>query len=68
MGASLGDVSSLLVPSMSFAKGMASALDLGATLTTYNVSPTPECADRFALTNDLYVVCREMEKAMNANG
>ena len=68
MGAALGDVSSLLVPNMGFVKGMAHVLDLGDTFTVYNISPTPEKADRTALANDWFVVGREMEKAMNAYG
>jgi hypothetical protein len=36
----------------SFLGGMASVLDLGSTLTEYNVSPTPEQADAIAIYND----------------
>ena len=48
-----------------FISGMGMAIDLGATMTQYNVSETPEEADALALNNDWAVVGEEMRKAIN---
>lgn len=44
----------------SFMGGMASALDIGATLVVYNESPTPELADAIAIRNDWKTIMNDM--------
>ena len=48
-----------------FVSGMGRAIDLGATMTQYNLSDTPEEADAKALYNDWFVVGDEIRKAAN---
>ena len=48
-----------------FISGMGRAVDLGATMTQYNISETPEEADAKALYNDWLVVGNEIRKAAN---
>lgn len=59
---------SLLFASLSFLQGMASTLDIGGTLITYNMSPSPEEADRSALAHDWFIVGEEIEGAMVSYG
>lgn len=59
-------VSELLCSSMSFLSGMAMAIDMGNTFTTYNISPTPAQADRDMLLNDWYMVGQDIQEAMSA--
>jgi hypothetical protein len=48
----------------SFLGGMARVLDLGATQTIYNDSPTPELADCRAINSDWMAIWKDMEKAI----
>ena len=59
---------SLLFASLSFLQGMASTLDLGGTLTAYNISLTPNEADSSALAHDWFVVGDELCEAMETYG
>lgn len=59
---------STLYAKPSFLRGMASVFDIGATLTVYNVSDTPEEADSEAIFsdwatvgNDIYYALEEWE-------
>jgi hypothetical protein len=49
----------------SFVGGMASALDLGATLVEYNESPSPKVADAVAIQADWIVTGDDILSAMN---
>ena len=48
-----------------FVGGIARALDLGDTLTVYNVSPTPAEADHAALNSDWIVVGNDLRSAVD---
>lgn len=49
----------------SFVGGMASAIDLGATLVSYNEAPTPEDADALAIEADWRVTENDFIDAVN---
>ena len=49
----------------SFLRGAASVLDIGGTLTEYNVSRTPEEADAKALRADWQMVGQDLRLAMS---
>lgn len=49
-----------------FFGGMASALDMGNTLTIYNESLTPEEADAMAIRSDWKAVGQDLRSAMQA--
>jgi len=55
---------SLLFAKLSFLQGMASTLDLGGNLTTYNFSSSPDEADRDALAHDWFVVGNDLREVM----
>jgi len=57
--------SDFLFATPSFLGGMASALDLGSTLTVYNESPTPKDADAMAMASDWHVTGDDIGSAMN---
>ena len=50
----------------SFSRGMASVLDLGATLTRYNISDSPEEADAKAIASDWGMVGQDIRFAISA--
>lgn len=56
--------SSILFAYPNFLTGMASTLDIGATLTIYNESKNPEEADLKALKNDWLLVCNDINNAL----
>jgi len=55
-----------LFASPSFLTGAGRVLDLGASLerSSYNMSLTPEAADRWAIANDWLVVGQDLNRAM----
>ncbi|MBL3539566.1 hypothetical protein [Aminivibrio sp.] len=55
-----------LFASPSFIGGMAAVLDMGATLTIYNESKTPEEADAKAIACDWRVVGNDIKSAMKS--
>jgi hypothetical protein len=48
----------------SFILGMAATLDMGATLTAYNESPSPEMADMRAIKSDWDAVGKDLYSAI----
>ena len=56
---------SLLAATLSFWSGVASVLDIGSTFYTYNMSKTPEEADKKSLANDWLIVGDNISQAMN---
>lgn len=61
----MGEYSSLLYAELGAVRSMGSAIDMGATMTTYNLSPTEQDADSVAIATDWHVVGNELRKAMN---
>lgn len=56
--------SDFLFAKPSFWSGVARAVDLGATFTNYNISPTEAVADERALRSDWRVVGEDLKKAI----
>jgi hypothetical protein len=57
------DRAGFLFAAPSFLGGMASVLDMGGTLVTYNISETPEEADSRALASDWAAVGDDLKEA-----
>lgn len=56
-------LASFLFARPSFVEGIARIIDFGNTLTEYNVSPTPEEADYYAIRADWCAVGGEIQRA-----
>ena len=61
-------MTNFLFATPSFISGMGMAIDLGATMTQYNTSETPEEADARAIANDWLAVGNDMREALNTYG
>lgn len=61
----MGEFSSFLFARSSFLEGAGRVLDLGATMTIYNSSPTPEIADSRALLADRLALAADSDAVWN---
>ena len=60
----MGDYTDLLYARPSVLEGIARLMDFSGSLNTYNLSRTPEEADRLALASDWYAVGQDLERAI----
>ena len=59
----MGDYTDLLYARPSFLEGVARVMDLAGALNTYNIAPTPEQADAWALWSDWAAVGQDFRMA-----
>ncbi|MEI8230641.1 MAG: hypothetical protein WCG83_05930 [Candidatus Peregrinibacteria bacterium] len=62
----MGFQTSYLYATPTFLSGMAMTLDLGATMSQYNISRTPEEADAKAMKSDWQATGNDIRFAMNS--
>lgn len=62
----MNDYTGLLYANPSALEGLARVLDIGGVFDDYNVSDTPEEADRIAIASDWYAVGADLDRAIRS--